>query len=158
FARNSKAARRLAEMFRDRRVTKEYWAAVAGSLEPAAGIWENWLRKVENEARAEVTGADLPGARFARTRFRVLTASSDHSLVEMIPETGRMHQLRLQAALAGVPVLGDALYGSSASFGPPAESPRDRIIALHARRLTIQHPVSFEPLTFTAPLPAYWRE
>jgi 23S rRNA pseudouridine1911/1915/1917 synthase len=156
FARNSKAARRLAEQFQDRQVSKEYWAAVEGTPDPPKGIWENWLRKVADEARAEVAVQDTPGAKFARTRYRVLTSAGGRSLVEMIPETGRMHQLRLQSALGGCPVLGDALYGASSSFGPETELPRDRIIALHARRLTILHPVKFEPLTFTAPLPPYW--
>ena len=158
FARNSKAARRLAEQFQDRKVAKEYWAAVEGTLEPAKGVWENWLRKVEDEARAEVSTEASPGAKFARTRYRVLTTAAGRSLVEMVPETGRMHQLRLQSALNGWPVLGDELYGSSVSFGPQPELARDRIVALHARRLTILHPIRFEPLTFTAPLPAYWQD
>ena len=138
---------------------KEYWAAVEGSLEPAKGIWENWLRKVPDQARAELVDKDLPGARFARTRYRVLCTAADRTLLELIPETGRMHQLRLQSSLAQHPVLGDILYGSSIPFGPVADgSPRERIIALHARRLSILHPVTFAPLSFTAPLPDYWRE
>lgn len=158
FARNSKAARRLAEQFQDRQVTKEYWAAVEGTPEPAHGVWENWLLKVANEARAAASDTDAPGARIARTRYRVLKSAGGQSLMEMIPETGRMHQLRLQSALAGWPVLGDSLYGAKTPFGPEAELPRDRIVALHARRLTILHPVKFEPLTFTAPLPRYWQD
>jgi 23S rRNA pseudouridine1911/1915/1917 synthase len=67
-----------------------------------------------------------------------------------------MHQLRVQAAWRGHPVLGDAAYGSTVAFGPPAELPRDQVIALHARRLTISHPSTKEPLTLEAPLPAYW--
>jgi 23S rRNA pseudouridine1911/1915/1917 synthase len=157
FARNSKAARRLAEQFQDRQVTKEYWAAVEGTPEPAKGVWENWLVKVPNEARAAVGEKESPGARFARARYRLLKSAGGQALVELIPETGRMHQLRLQAALAGWPVLGDALYGAKTPFGPEVELSRDRIVALHTRRLTILHPVKFEPLTFTAPLPAYWQ-
>ncbi len=158
FARNSKAARRLAEQFQDRQVSKEYWAAVEGTPDLAKGIWENWLRKIADEARAEIATEPAPGAKFARTRYRVLATAAGRSLLEMIPETGRMHQLRLQSATNGMPVLGDALYGASTSFGPETALARDRIIALHARRLTILHPVKFEPLTFTAPLPAYWQD
>jgi 23S rRNA pseudouridine1911/1915/1917 synthase len=69
-----------------------------------------------------------------------------------------MHQIRVQAAARRWPIVGDALYGSQTSFGPSAELPRDRIIALHARSLTFLHPIRFEPITVTAPLPAYWRE
>ena len=67
-----------------------------------------------------------------------------------------MHQLRVQAAWRGHPVLGDAAYGSAEAFGPPAELPRDRVIALHARRLTLTHPATKQPLALEAALPDYW--
>jgi 23S rRNA pseudouridine1911/1915/1917 synthase len=157
FARTSKAARRLAEQFRERQVTKEYWAAVEASATSPSGVWEHWLRKVPDHSRAEVAEPASAGARLARTRYRVLTAKGNRTLLELLPETGRMHQLRLQCALAGLPVLGDLLYGSKATFGPDAELARDRVVALHARRLTVLHPISYEPLILTAPLPEYWR-
>src|SRR5205085_75255 len=82
----------------------------------------------------------------------------DWSLLELQPQTGRMHQLRLQTALRGWPILGDVLYGSKRDFGPPAELPRDRIIALHARSLTFLHPIRYEPVTLVAPLPSAWHD
>jgi 23S rRNA pseudouridine1911/1915/1917 synthase len=69
-----------------------------------------------------------------------------------------MHQIRVQAASRGHPIHGDVLYGSRQPFGPPADQPRDRIIALHARSLTFLHPIRYEPVTVTAPLPESWRE
>ena len=69
-----------------------------------------------------------------------------------------MHQIRVQAAIRGNPLLGDVLYGSTQTFGPAAELPRDRFIALHARCLTFLHPLRYEPITLTASLPAHWRE
>jgi 23S rRNA pseudouridine1911/1915/1917 synthase len=78
------------------------------------------------------------------------------TLVEFAPETGRMHQIRIQACQHGHPLVGDSAYGSTQEFGPPAESPRDRIIALHARSLTFLHPIRYEPVRVVAPLPAYW--
>src|SRR6059058_6511756 len=60
FARSSKAAARLAEQFRDRRVTKVYRAAVDGEVTPAEGAWQDWLRKIPDEARVEVTAPDAP--------------------------------------------------------------------------------------------------
>ena len=68
-----------------------------------------------------------------------------------------MHQIRVQAATRGWPVRGDFLYGARLPFGPPAELPRDRVIALHARSLTFLHPIRYEPLTVTAPAPEAWR-
>ena len=69
-----------------------------------------------------------------------------------------MHQIRVQAASRGWPLHGDFLYGARLPFGPPAELPRDRIIALHARSLTFLHPIRYEPVTVTAPLPPGWEE
>jgi 23S rRNA pseudouridine1911/1915/1917 synthase len=158
FARNTKAARRLAEQFRERQVCKVYWAAVEGDVQPADGTWEDWLLKVADQARAERAAPDTPGARRAVLRYRRLRAGPDWTLLELTPETGRMHQLRVQAAVRGWPVCGDVLYGARRPFGPPAELPRDRVIALHARSLTFLHPIRFEPLTVTAPLPATWRD
>jgi 23S rRNA pseudouridine1911/1915/1917 synthase len=88
----------------------------------------------------------------------VLQTIEGATLLEFQPRTGRMHQIRIQAALRGHPLLGDALYGSPRPFGPHAELPRDRIIALHARSLTFLHPIRYEPITLTAPLPPLWKE
>ncbi len=160
FARNTKAARRLAEQFQSRQVRKVYWAVVErspqGELPPAEGAWEDWLLKIKDEARTERVSADTPGARRAVLRFRRLHDAEDGALLEIEPETGRMHQIRVQAAVRGWPVRGDAAYGARLPFGLPAELPRDRVIALHARSLTFLHPIRYEPLTVTAPLPPAW--
>ena len=158
FARNTKAARRLAEQFQQRQVAKVYWAAVEGEVTPAEGRWEDWLLKFPEEARAERVAADTPGARHAVLRYRRLGAAEGCTLLEIQPETGRMHQIRVQAAARGWPVRGDVLYGSRLPFGPPAATPRDRVIALHARSLTFLHPIRFEPICVTAPLPETWRD
>jgi 23S rRNA pseudouridine1911/1915/1917 synthase len=158
FARNTKAARRLAEQFQERRVRKVYWAMVEGKGMPEAGTWEDYLLKLPEEARTERVSAETPGSRQALLRCRRLREGPDWTLLEIEPETGRMHQIRVQAATRGWPVLGDVIYGAQRPFGPPAELPRDRVIALHARSLTFLHPIRFEPITVTAPLPPYWHE
>ena len=160
FARSSKAARRLAEQFRERTVRKVYLALVEadarGGLPPAEGVWEDWLLKVKEESRTEIVTPQTPGARQALLRFHRLEARADAALLEIEPETGRMHQIRVQASARGWPILGDAAYGSKRPFGPPVELARDRVIALHAGSLTFLHPIRYEPLTVTAPLPAAW--
>jgi 23S rRNA pseudouridine1911/1915/1917 synthase len=158
FARNSKSAERLAEQFRERKVTKTYWGALEGTLQPGEGAWEDWLRKIDNEARAEQAAPNAAGAKLAILRYRVLKSGAGVTLTEFTPQTGRMHQIRVQAALRGHPLLGDALYGSTRPFGPATELPRDRAIALHARSLTFLHPLRYEPITLTAPLPEIWSE
>jgi 23S rRNA pseudouridine1911/1915/1917 synthase len=156
FARNTKAAQRLAEQFRERRVTKVYWGATEGEVQPPEGEWEDWLRKLADESRTECAEPHSDGAKLARLRYRMLRTLPGGSLVEFRPETGRMHQIRLQAAARGWPLRGDALYGATQPFGAPAEQSRDRTIALHARSLTFLHPIRYEPITVTAPLPAAW--
>jgi 23S rRNA pseudouridine1911/1915/1917 synthase len=158
FARNSKAAQRLAEQFQEHQVTKLYWGAVEGAVQPTAGVWEDWLRKVPDEARAEKTEPNAPDTKHAVLNYSVMQSCEGATLVEFQPVTGRMHQIRVQAAVRGHPLLGDALYGSTRRFGPDVELPRDRVIALHARRLTFLHPIRYEPIILTAPLPAAWQE
>ena len=104
----------------------------------------------------EIVAADAEGAKEAITQFRVLRRDADSTLLELTPTTGRMHQLRIQAAARGYPVLGDVLYGSTRAFGPLAELPRDRVIALHARRLELEHPFRKTTIELDAPLPAYY--
>jgi 23S rRNA pseudouridine1911/1915/1917 synthase len=160
FGRSSKAAARLAEQFQARQVHKLYWALVerspAGEPPPGEGVWEDWLLKIQAEARVARVAADTPGARLAVLRFRRLRQAEDGALLEVEPITGRTHQIRVQAAARGWPVRGDTLYGARSAFGPAAELPRDRAIALHARSLTFLHPIRYEPITVTAPLPAAW--
>src|SRR5262245_13930869 len=83
FARNTKAARRLAEQFRQREVHKVYWAAVEGEVEPAEGTWEDWLLKVQDESRAERVTAETPDARLARLRYRRLRNVAGGILLEI---------------------------------------------------------------------------
>lgn len=155
FAKTSKAAQRLAEQFRDRTVRKTYWGLVEGAP-PGAGEWRDWIRKLPAEARSEIVSPDSEGAKEAVLEYRVLQSMDGGSLVEFTPLTGRMHQIRIQAASRGHPLWGDSLYGATRPFGPAAEIPRDRLIALHARRLTFLHPIRYEPVEAAAPLPDGW--
>ena len=156
FARNTKAARRVHAQFEERRVRKIYWACVRGTVTPEGGAWEDWLRKIPDKPRVERAAEGEPDAKRSNLDYAVLDRLDGETLLELRPQTGRMHQLRVQSALRGHPILGDRLYGSDCDFGPASDDPRERLIALHARRLTIRHPFTDEELTFEAPLPKYW--
>jgi 23S rRNA pseudouridine1911/1915/1917 synthase len=156
FARNTKAARRLAEQFQNRQVIKVYWAAVEGLVEPEAGTWQDWLCKLADKARSERVDPSTPGARQAQLHYRRLAAADGLSLLEIRPDTGRMHQIRVQAATRGWPVVGDLFYGARVSFGAAPAEPRGRIIALHARSLAFLHPIRYQPIEVIAPLPETW--
>ena len=148
-ARTSKAARRLTEQFRTHVVEKTYWAIVEGNIQPAAGSCLDWVGQDERHRRMHVVGPNAPGAKEARLSYQRLAAVGQDSLLEVTLETGRKHQIRLQLAHRGHPVLGDLKYGSRRAFSAG--------IALHARRLVISHPVRGEPLELVAPLPEAWR-
>jgi 23S rRNA pseudouridine1911/1915/1917 synthase len=148
-ARTSKAARRLTEQFRAHRVEKVYFVLVEGSIKPATGSYVDWLGHDERHRRMHIVGRELPGAKECRLAYRRISVADDLSLVEVQLETGRKHQIRLQLAHHGHPVLGDRKYGSRRPF--PAG------IALHAGRLVVMHPIQGTPLSLEAPLPAAWR-
>jgi 23S rRNA pseudouridine1911/1915/1917 synthase len=147
-ARTSKAAARLTEQFRSRDVSKSYWAIVVGHVEQAAGECVDWMAKDEARARMVIVRSGTPGAQEARLNYRRLQSLSRGNLLEVELLTGRKHQIRVQLAARGLPIVGDKKYGSHERFAAG--------IALHARRLAVQHPIRDEVLTFVAPLPRSW--
>jgi len=158
FARNTKAAQRIHAQFQEHCVRKVYWALVEGGVQPDADTWEDWVRKLQEESRVVRAAESEPGAKLAMLSYHVLKRLDEATLLELAPLTGRMHQLRVQAAWRGHPVLGDTTYGSTRPFGPPAELARDRVIALHARSLTLTHPFTKEELTWVAEPPGYLKD
>ena len=159
FARNSKAAARFAEQFELRQVTKLYWALVEGRPRPAEGHLADWLLKIPEQARTELVAPETPGARQAVLDYRTLGASGSGTLLEVRLGTGRMHQIRAQLAARGWPVWGDVKYGSSTALpSPVAGDSKFEQIALHARALTVLHPVRYEPVVLTAPVPPAWQQ
>lgn len=148
FARTSKAAARLSEQFRKQSIEKVYWAVVPAGLTPAEGLMEDWLVKDETSPIVRIASANNADARKARTAFQVRQTVGGFSWIELRPQTGRKHQLRVQLASRGFPIVGDQRYGSKLAF--PLG------IALHARSLRFVHPVQKLPIHLTAPLPPCW--
>ena len=105
-----------------------------------------------------MVSADTRSARECVLRYRTLASSAGRALLEMEPATGRMHQIRLQLANRGWCLVGDFLYGASSSLlADRAPDPRAEPIALHARSLIFLHPIRYDPVTVTAPVPSIWR-
>ena len=119
--------------------TKTYLAIVEGHPAPAEGAIDQPLWE---DRALNVRVGDGPGAKYARTRYRGLSASRRRALLEVELETGRRHQIRVHLAWIGHPVVGDERYGS--------RGPR---LGLHALRLEVRHPSGERPLVLEAPAP-----
>lgn len=149
-ARTSKAAARLSAQFRESDVLKTYWAVVQPSPRDDAGQLVDWVLKNDARHRMEVVPPGSAGSQEARLDYRVLQRlAGQRTLLQVNLQTGRKHQIRVQLAHRGWPIVGDRKYGSLAPF-PEG-------IALHARRLAFDHPTRKERLTFSARLPANWQ-
>jgi len=152
-AKTQPAAGFLGKAMMGRRVKKTYLAVVApGAPDPPAGEIDAALRREEigREAYMRVCSLDHPDAEPALTRYRTLAASETAALVELKPQTGRMHQLRVHLASLGRPIAGDPRYGGALALdGAPV--PR---LMLHASELEFPHPSEAGPRRVAAPMPA----
>jgi len=155
-ARHVRAARRIAEQFAQRTVHKLYWAIVEGIVEQSSGTWSDWMRKVPEQARSETVPAAHPDAQQAILHFRVLAHAPQATWLEIQLETGRTHQIRVQCSTRGHAVLGDFQYGATRPFGPATDDTRERWIALHARTLAFDHPMTRARVEIQAPVPDDW--
>ncbi len=169
-ARTDRVARALSEALRHRLTRKIYWAAVAGVPHPRKGSIKYGLMKAPGHGRgAEAEKmqcvhpakmAEYPDAKRAQTDYFVLWfLGSRLSWMALEPVTGRTHQLRAHMAEIGHPIIGDSKYGDSGTenegdgWGAQIGGDISRKLHLHARSLTIEHPISKVMMTFTAPLP-----
>ena len=160
-ARNQRALRRLSDQFASRKVNKIYHAMVPKIFDTDEVSWKDTMRKVPNEARAELVSADESGAKEAILRFHVvgqhlLEGQMPVSMVEIELETGRMHQIRLQFASHGHPILGDLMYGSELEWLGSIPGERESPIALHARKIEFRHPQNAELVSVVASYPSGW--
>lgn len=161
-ARNQRALKRFGEQFHSRKVGKFYIAVVRGACNFQLEAWEDWIRKVPDKPLAEIVDREEAGARHAKLDVRVAASEQGYSVLLFQLHTGRMHQIRVQAAARGLPLLGDLEYGGveDSGFGAvnleaKGEHPWN-LFALHALRLEFRHPQTAKQLCLTASLPDAW--
>lgn len=147
FARTSKAAARLSAQLRTRQTRKVYLAVVDGRPPSDRGRLTNHIERQDRLSR--IAPQPTASSREARLSYRVLETADGRSLVEVELETGRKHQIRLQLAHIGCPIVGDVRYGARAALP-------SRPIALLSRGITLEHPTRREMLSFVCPFPTAW--
>jgi 23S rRNA pseudouridine1911/1915/1917 synthase len=163
FARTRDAHRALALQFERREVEKRDLAVVTGRVGPGAGILDPPLgRHAGSHVRIRMR-AGASGGRPARTDFRVLRRWRGFTFLELVPHTGRQHQIRAQLEAFGHPVVGDKIYGPDERHfldhleGRLSAEARESLLldrhALHAARLVFRHPRTAARIDARAPLP-----
>ena len=147
FAKTSKALPRLNKMFAEHdKVSKTYWAIVQNRPQASKGTLTHWLTRQEKNNTARAYDREVPGAKKAVLDYELIASGDRYHLLEIHLHTGRHHQIRCQLAKMGCPIKGDLKYGA------PRSNP-DGSISLDARNLTLEHPVSHERISVTAPVP-----
>lgn len=151
FAKTSKSLVRMNEAFKNRDVQKTYWAVVRNKPASTAGKLVHYLHKNQQKNLVTAHPKEVPGSQRAELNYRLIGQLDGYYLLEVDPVTGRSHQIRVQLASMGCPIVGDNKYGY------PRGS-RKGSICLHARRLQFSHPVKKEPVTIFATLPkdGFW--
>ena len=153
FAKTSKALPRLNKLFAEHeKVRKTYWAIIGNKPPQESGILTHWLTRNEKTNTAKAYDREVPNSKKAALDYQLIASSERYFLLEIHLRTGRHHQIRCQLAKIGCPIKGDLKYGA------PRSNP-DGSISLHARKLELEHPVTHELLSITAPVPqdTLWR-
>lgn len=147
--RHKRALARLGALFREGRALKTYWAVAAGRPEGEAGVIDAPLARRSHERRSWWMKAD-PSGDPSLTRWRILGRADGIAWLELSPETGRTHQLRVHCDHAGWPIAGDPIYGGDVARAAA------RHLQLHARRIVLPLDPT-RPLDVAAEPPAHMR-
>ena len=140
FAKTSKAASRLSEQVRNNEFKKVYYAVVQGNPKPYEHL-EDYLLK---DSKTNITKIDKNG-KLAILDYKLINTVENLNLVEIQLETGRSHQIRVQFSSRNIPLYGDQKYNKTSKVGQQ--------LALFAKKLSFEHPVTHEFLNFELPLP-----
>lgn len=151
FAKTSKAASRMSEVFRSKKVRKSYLALTEGVPSPASGSLVHFLKKLPGKNIVRAYRKPVDEAKESVLDYRLVSVVGKRALVEVLPRTGRQHQIRVQLASIRCPIVGDVKYGG-ASFN------RDQSICLFAWRLGFVHPVRKEEVLIEAGFPVGWEK
>ena len=154
-SRNEKSQKYLVEQLQKHSVSREYSAIVYGHMVAGGTIDEPIGRDTKDRVKQAVSSH----GKEAVTHYRVIDRYQNHTHIKAILETGRTHQIRVHLSHIGYPLMGDPMYGGKVRFPKKADVILKEAIvnfkrqALHARKLTLTHPISGELMSWKSPLP-----
>lgn len=145
--RHRQALHKLGKMFAANRIGKTYWALVDGAPAEPEGTIDLPLAKQSEAGHRWWMKVVQEGGMPAVTHYKLMGQADGYSWLELKPQTGRTHQLRVHCAAIGCPIAGDKIYGNAATGGG--------MLQLHARAITIPLYPKKDPISVTAPVPAH---
>lgn len=149
-AKNDRAHQSLAAQIQEHSIVREYEAIVCGTISQDSGSVDKPIGRHKTHRKLM---AIIPDGRHAITHYQVLERYSGYTYMAFQLETGRTHQIRVHMASIGHPIIGDPLYGLKKDKFSSLEGQ-----CLHAKQLTLCHPVSGETMVFQSPRPTYFEE
>lgn len=146
FAKTSKSLSRMNKMFAEKAPEKIYWAIVKNAPKNEKDTLIHWLKRNPKQNKSYAYPKEIPNSKRAELEYTIIKKLDNYVLLEILLKTGRHHQIRAQLSTLGCPIKGDLKYGFD-------RSNPDGGIHLHARKLSFEHPVKKEMISFTAPPP-----
>ncbi len=145
-SKTSKSLSRLTILFKEKKITKKYWAVVKSKLPKKSDILIHYLKKNGKKNKSFVSNKKKEGYLKAELEYNFLKQLENYFLYEIKLITGRHHQIRAQLSKEGSPIKGDVKYGSK-------RTNKNGSISLHARKINFTHPIKKENISITAPIP-----
>lgn len=146
FSKTSKALSRLNKMFAEQETKKTYWAVVKNRPPKNEDTLVHYLVRKPKNNKSYAHQKEVPNSKKAILHYKIIKTLKNYFVLEIDLQTGRHHQIRCQLSSIGCPIKGDLKYGFD-------RSNKDGGIHLHARKISLTHPVKKEPMTFIAPVP-----
>ena len=146
FARTSKALSRLNELFRCKQVQKTYWAVVKNKPNPTKDILVHYLKKNQQKNKSTAFNRKEDGSLKSELTYQLIKSLDNYHLLEVLPKTGRHHQIRVQLSKIGSFIKGDIKYGAN-------RTNKDSSIHLHARKIEFIHPIKKKSISIIASPP-----
>lgn len=148
-AKSDRAHQDLQAQIKAKTARREYWGIIYGSFATETGKIDLSIGRHQGDRKKMAVIPIEKGAKEAVTHWKTLERIGNYTLMQFLLETGRTHQIRVHCSHLGHPLVGDPTYGTNRSLKINLSGQ-----ALHARQLSLLHPISGEPLTAIAPIPA----